>query len=142
MRSLFGCPLLFPGGSFCVPAHLPALPAHRGVKIHGFWLNPYLMSQPVEKRQETLREVMRLLEEGVIKPYSGALSCSCADASAAHLWAGTAASRALAGAAATEPAAEQSVSCPTGNRYPLEEVREAIRETNSPKRGGKCFLEG
>jgi hypothetical protein len=29
-----------------------------------------------------------------------------------------------------------------GKHYPLDEAKDAIRETQAPKRGGKCFLEG
>lgn len=31
---------------------------------------------------------------------------------------------------------------PAGTHFKLEEVKEAILETQVPKRGGKCFLEG
>ncbi|KAI3438921.1 hypothetical protein D9Q98_001335 [Chlorella vulgaris] len=81
--------------SFCSGVHDVLF---RGVTIKGFWLNPYLTSVG-NRRSEVLKEVMNLLEQGTISPYSG-------------------------------------------THYPLGEARQAIVETQTPKRGGKCFLEG
>ncbi|KAL4447410.1 hypothetical protein ABPG75_004629 [Micractinium tetrahymenae] len=46
-------------------------PLFRGVKIAGFWLVPYTDSLPAEEREKMMQDVMQLLKDGVITPYSG-----------------------------------------------------------------------
>lgn len=106
------------------------------MSIHGFWLSPWQASLGEERRQEMLGEVMGLLADGTLTPYSGENNRSAAWLCVTLL---------IGGRAALHPAC-MPPSCPptarAGARYPLEKVGEAVEETTRPQRGGKCFLEG
>ncbi|PRW59002.1 NAD(P)-binding [Chlorella sorokiniana] len=43
----------------------------RGVKLHGFWLAPFLGSLTGDQRRKLLEEIMTLLGDGSISPYTG-----------------------------------------------------------------------
>ena len=46
-------------------------PLFRGVTIKGFWLTPWMESKSLEDQKEVIDEVMSLLADKVITPYSG-----------------------------------------------------------------------
>lgn len=110
--------------------------------MHGFWLNTYLRSVG-DRSQQVLAEVMGLLADGTITPHSG-------EQAGRFGWKEGGLAPPRAGVAACGLSPEHSPDActrtpaahPAGQRFPLEQVREAIKETQAPRRGGKCFLEG
>ncbi|KAI8106698.1 hypothetical protein M9434_001352 [Picochlorum sp. BPE23] len=43
----------------------------RGVTVRGFWLVPYFVHAPVEKKRAMCNEIATMMEQGIIVPYAG-----------------------------------------------------------------------